>query len=605
MGSCDDPPLRHSLAGAPLAVAVAAPTLFAFNLAPSPTLLNQCLAIGLWGLSLAMIGTRVANAARRQELGGSWPLFAALALLSVGVVASAGLAALPASIAIGVTAVLCATLATLWFGHLTARAPDPAMLLIWVFWGLVVAGACSALISCVQVFAPAWPDGDWVARSGLPGRAVGNLRQPNHLSSLLLWAMIATVGLRETRRMHQAAGLILQFSLVFALVLTGSRTGVLGMLLLAAWGLLDRRLSRASRTLLLASPAVFAATWFGLSEWAHATGHAFGAEGRLSLTSGGDISSSRFAIWSNTVVMIANQPLAGVGLGEFNLAWTLSAFPDRPIAFFDHTHNLALQLWVELGVPLGSAVIILLLVALVLTWRHSWWCEGDEGAARRTALMMVLMIGLHSQLEYPLWYAYFLLPTAFAWGFALARPGSRPIALDATGASAPTTTPASSPPRTNRAPAFVGIAMTLGATAAVLDYRQVVAIYDPPDNAAPLEERIARGQHSPLFGHHADYAAATAFGEPKAPLSPSQQLAFRRAPHQLLDVRLMIAWSQALAAEGDLDKARWLAARIKEFRNPQADEYFEPCHDPERAVRAFQCQPPQRVVHWREFTQQR
>ncbi len=31
--------------------------------------------------------------------------------------------------------------------------------------------------------------------------------------------------------------------------------------------------------------------------------------------------------------------------------------------------------------------------------------------------MLVLMIGLHSLLEYPLWYAYFLLPTAFAWGY--------------------------------------------------------------------------------------------------------------------------------------------------------------------------------------------
>ncbi len=110
------------------------------------------------------------------------------------------------------------------------------------------------------------------------------------------------------------------------------------------------------------------------------------------------------------------------------------------------------------------------------------------------------------------------------------------------------------------------------------------------------------GQRSPLFGHHADYAAATAFGEPHAPLSPPQQLAFKRAPHQLLDVRLMIAWSQALAAEGEVDKARWLAARIREFRNPGADEYFAPCQDPAQAALAFQCQPPTREVHWREFT---
>jgi hypothetical protein len=144
--------------------------------------------------------------------------------------------------------------------------------------------------------------------------------------------------------------------------------------------------------------------------------------------------------------------------------------------------------------------------------------------------------------------------------------------------------------------------MVLGACAAALDYWRVAAIYDPPENAAPLEDRIVHGQRSPLFGHHADYAAATAFGPPKAPLSPSQELAFRRAPHQLLDVRLMIAWSQALAAQGDLDKARWLAARIREFRNPGGDEYFAPCQEPAQAAQAFQCQTPTREVHWREFT---
>ena len=109
------------------------------------------------------------------------------------------------------------------------------------------------------------------------------------------------------------------------------------------------------------------------------------------------------------------------------------------------------------------------------------------------------------------------------------------------------------------------------------------------------------GQRSLLFGHHADYAAATAFGEPKAPLSPSQKLAFARAPHHLLDIRLMIAWAQALAAEGKLDQARWLAARIREFRNPGSDEFFAPCAEASQAAGAFQCQPPERVWHWREF----
>ena len=58
--------------------------------------------------------------------------------------------------------------------------------------------------------------------------------------------------------------------------------------------------------------------------------------------------------------------------------------------------------------------------------RNGWSEEGPYqegmGVAQRSAFVMVLLMALHSQLEYPLWYAYFLLPCAWAWGFALARP---------------------------------------------------------------------------------------------------------------------------------------------------------------------------------------
>jgi len=53
--------------------------------------------------------------------------------------------------------------------------------------------------------------------------------------------------------------------------------------------------------------------------------------------------------------------------------------------------------------------------------------------------------------------------------------------------------------------------------------------------------------------------------------------AFRRAPHFLLDARLMLAWARALDENGETDKARYVAARLREFRNEQADEFFAPC----------------------------
>ena len=161
---------------------------------------------------------------------------------------------------------------------------------------------------------------------------------------------------------------------------------------------------------------------------------------------------------------------------------------------------------------MGMVVIVLLPVALLLAQRRAWAADGALGVAKRAAFMIVLMIGLHSQLEYPLWYVYFLLPAAFAWGFALSRSSEQ----EHQAAARVATLSQGSAFRRGVHPLVVGgLVMLIAATAAVLDYGQVASVYDPPPDAPPLEERIARGQRSPLFGHHADYAAATALRPPE------------------------------------------------------------------------------------------
>ena len=579
--------------------AIAAPTLTAPNFPPSPTLINQSLALAGWGAMLVLIDLSSKTPLSNPDVR-ILPLWVALVSFAAATLVSPVSSGTPWAISLAGLALVVVAAEVAWrTQQLDGSDAVRQEAFGAVALALVVAGLASAAIGCVQVIAPSAADGTWIA-APTPGRATGNVRQPNHLASLLLWSVIAATWMHESGRLRRWQACAIQGGLLLGVVLSASRTGLIGTVLLATWGLFDRRLSRWTRSVLGSAPLLYGIAWAGLSAWANHDANAFAGEARFG--HGGDLSSSRFAIWSNALSMIAREPWTGVGYGEFNIAWTLSAFPDRPIAFFDHTHNLPLQLMVELGLPLGALITALLLTALVQAGRRAWACDGDEGRARRAAFMLVLMIGLHSMLEYPLWYAYFLLPTAFAWGFALSPPTVSATSLGK--ARQPDADVRdSSYAKKNRIHILTGIAILIGASAAMLDYWQVVVIYDPRDNAAPLEDRIARGQRSPLFGHHADYAAATAFGPPKAPLSPSQELAFKRAPHQLLDVRLMIAWSQALAAQGDLDKARWLAARIREFRNPGADEYFAPCQDPAQAAQAFQCQAPTRVVHWREFVQ--
>jgi hypothetical protein len=426
------------------------------------------------------------------------------------------------------------------------------------------------------VYLPDLADGQWIARSALPGRAVSNLRQPNHMSSLLMWSIIAVLWLGEARLLQRAATLCIALLLLFGVVLSGSRTGGLGALLLALWGGLDRRLTKPTRTMLLLAPIAFALLWGGVTAWAHFNQQVFGGEAQLHKA---DISSSRFGIWSNTLVLIEAQPWFGVGWGEFNFAWTLTPFPGRPVAFFDHTHNLPLQLAVEMGVPLAVLVLALLGWALWRAWADAAREKSADATAAmpRAALAMVVMVLVHSLLEYPLWYAYFLLPAAFAFGIAL---GGRAVAA-----------PADSVPKaeTTRPLMLASMLLLLGALVSVQDYLRVVVIFAPPENPSPLVQRIADGQHSWFFSHHGDYAAVTTAER------PSQAMAgFAGATHYLLDARLMMAWAKALDEAGDVERARYVAQRLKEFRNDQAEPLFAACTEAAAASAAppFQCAAP-------------
>ena len=114
------------------------------------------------------------------------------------------------------------------------------------------------------------------------------------MSSLLMWSVIAVLWLGEARLLNRAATLAIGLLLLFGVVLSGSRTGALGAVLLALWGVLDRRLSKPTRAMLLLAPIAFALLWGGVTAWAHFNQQVFGGEAQLHKA---DISSSRFGIW--------------------------------------------------------------------------------------------------------------------------------------------------------------------------------------------------------------------------------------------------------------------------------------------------------------------
>ena len=128
------------------------------------------------------------------------------------------------------------------------------------------------------------------------------------------------------------------------------------------------------------------------------------------------------------------------------------------------------------------------------------------------------------------------------------------------------------------------------------DYQRVVVIYAPPDEAKSLNQRIAEGQRSVFFSHHADYAAATNFPPGKLALAATRRTAF-----SLIDARLLMHWSRSLEAMGDVQGARFVADRLREFRNPTGDNWFASCEEAASAPPMPQCTPASGVVDWRSL----
>ncbi len=572
-------------------LAFAAPALLAHNFPPSATFFNQAVALAGWALSAA-----VAFYAHQRQLTAPWrcssPAIAALLVMMTGAIGSMAFQRLPSALALSSVTLLMVGILALLMGVFAGSSLIARDAFVAICGALLAAGLCSLAPAIVQVFVPGAADGDWIARASTAGRAGGNLRQPNHLSSLLLWSMAALIWLYEMVAARQpseslkpwrVATVLLLAALIFGDVLTVSRTGTVCIILLALWGMVDKHLSRFTRILLWLVPVIYIACWFGMSEWMDAQGFAGATQLNKS-----DPSSSRFGIWSNTIELIKQNPWFGVGWGEFNFAWTLTPFPNRPVAFFDHTHNLPLQLLVELGIPLGTLVLALLAWSL---WKAFMACrraQPPESLMVRTAFVMVLMMVVHSMLEYPLWYAYFLLPTAFMLGICVGH--GEPV----TEAEA-ATRPAS--PWLRRSLIGASLVLVLGTVYSVFDYLKVAAIFSA-DEDTPLSYRIREGQKSTFFAHHADYAAATTAEHPS-----TQMAAFRRAPHFLLDTRLMLAWAKAYAEKGDVERARYIAARLREFRNPDSAEFFAECDAPRAPGQPapFQCAPPTRSFTYQDF----
>ncbi len=123
--------------------------------------------------------------------------------------------------------------------------------------------------------------------------------------------------------------------------------------------------------------------------------------------------SPRLAITRGAWSAFVDQPWLGQGAGNYPWASFVAAagrVGEERFMVAEHAHNFVLHEFVEFGAPVAVALVLLLALWAKQFLRQPWRLEHAWCGA-------VLGIGaIHSLLEYPLWYSYFLGPTALLLG---------------------------------------------------------------------------------------------------------------------------------------------------------------------------------------------
>lgn len=282
--------------------------------------------------------------------------------------------------------------------------------------GLLLAIGVAALVS-VGLQLHQWLSldllGIWTMGDGY-GRPFANFGQPNQLGTFLLWGLLATAWGLIRRHIGAAAALLMAVYLLFGLALTQSRTACLGLAILVCASWVWRQLWPGRRwPWVVTGLGVYFVACFVLIGWLN-------GGGELARISG----EARPAVWSLFIDAALRHPLFGYGWNQVGLA-QLAAALDHPSLqiLFSHSHNLVLDLMLWCGIPLG------VFVAICLVWWLWLRLRVVRSAENAVLLLLLLVVGNHAMLEFPLQYAYFLLPVGLIMGALNVRLHARPTLI--------------------------------------------------------------------------------------------------------------------------------------------------------------------------------
>ena len=293
---------------------------------------------------------------------------------------------------------------------------------------LLLGAEISTLVGVIQHFHWRGPLDAVISATTSPA-VFGNMGQPNHFANYITLGLISLGLLLNQKKLNKWQVLLLAVPMLFVLVLSGSRSAGLYLLFMTGMAYFWQRRDSSNRSLMYYSLILLLG--FGLMHlvvqipWlsgqygsvttldrmikAAADLHSSGASG----DSGVAERSIRLHIWYEAWLMFKQFPLLGAGFGQFgwqNFLLGPSLHNSSILGLYNNAHNLVMQTAAEMGIP-GLVILLGTLTLWIKQARisqhsvYQWWGYG-----------LLTVLGIHSLLEYPLWYAYFLGVAALTLG---------------------------------------------------------------------------------------------------------------------------------------------------------------------------------------------
>ena len=289
-------------------------------------------------------------------------------------------------------------------------------------WFLLAGAVLTAAVGLLQQFQVATPF-DFLIGRKVSAQVYGNLGQPNHAASYLALGLASVTYLYCGGRLRGALAAGCAAPLLLVLVLTGSRSGwlYLGVLCMLALLLHRARADKVSRRFAVVAPALLAGyiVAHGAATWpfiAAGEGQATPMDRLFQMATGVE---ARLQLWAEGWAMLQQAPLLGAGWGAFSWNHFLHGAENPASAaagLYNNAHNVVIHLLAETGL-VGAGIVL----AAVAVWTmdlkrlrldpESWWL-----------LSLLGIMAVHSLLEYPLWYSYFLGMVALLAGLGSQRP---------------------------------------------------------------------------------------------------------------------------------------------------------------------------------------